>query len=88
MTLSVRNHLIYIEGNKAPSSVLENAVLSFPLILRGGVLIFDDYLWKPTASVRRGDNPKIGIDSFLNAYAGKYKVLHRGWQIIVEKLND
>jgi len=86
-TLSTRNHFIYIDGAKAPSAVLENAVLTFPLLALGGILIFDDYLWKPVGSSRRGDNPKLGIDSFLDAYVGKYKILHRGWQIILEKVH-
>jgi hypothetical protein len=31
-------------------------------------------------------NPRLGIDSFLSAYEGQYRILHRGFQIALEKL--
>ncbi|MCM8831198.1 MAG: class I SAM-dependent methyltransferase [Candidatus Omnitrophica bacterium] len=33
-------------GNHNAPSVLMDAVLCWPLLKNGGILIFDDYLWK------------------------------------------
>jgi predicted O-methyltransferase YrrM len=38
---------IYIDGNHDPAAVLADAVLAWPLLKVGGIMIFDDYLWLP-----------------------------------------
>ena len=35
--------LVYLDGSHMAADVLEDAVLSFPLLKPGGILIFDDY---------------------------------------------
>ena len=50
--------LIYIDASHLAKHVLSDAVMSFPLLRPGGVMIFDDYL----------SSAKIGIDSFVNIY--------------------
>ena len=54
--------IIYIDGNHEPEYVLEDAVLSFRKLKKGGIMIFDDYGW---------GGPKLtkqGIDSFVRGY--------------------
>jgi predicted O-methyltransferase YrrM len=75
---------IYIDGDHKASSVLEDAVLSFPLLKNGGIMIFDDYLWFEMKN--HIDNPKCAIDAFLEIYDDKIKVLHKEYQVIIEKL--
>ena len=38
--------LIYIDGAHDSQNVLFDAVISFKLVKKGGVIIFDDYSWK------------------------------------------
>ena len=66
--------LIYIDGSHHAPDVLADAVLSFPLLKIGGVMIFDDYLWH----LRGQDQlqcPKPAIDAFINIYFGKLSII-------------
>lgn len=53
----------YIDGSHVASDVLTDAVLVFPLIKRGGIVVFDDYHWEDEDNIL--DRPKMGIDAFL-----------------------
>ena len=75
---------IYIDGDHKASSVLEDGILSFPLLKKGGIMIFDDYLWFEMKIYI--DNPKPAIDAFLDIYADKINVLYKNYQVIIEKL--
>lgn len=74
--------IIYIDANHHSRHVLEDAILSFAVLKVGGILIFDD-----NTDSKEHDNtcPKPAINAFLNAYAGELKVLHTGWQVIIQK---
>ena len=54
--------IVYIDGNHEPEYVLEDAVLSFRKLKKGGIMIFDDYGWGGP------DLTKRGIDGFLWGY--------------------
>lgn len=54
--------IIYIDGNHEPEYVLEDAVLSFRKLKKGGIMIFDDYGWGGPDLTQRG------IDGFLSGY--------------------
>ena len=61
--------IIYIDGNHEPEYVLEDAVLSFRKLKKGGIMIFDDYGWGGPDLTQRG------IDGFVNGYHKRIKVL-------------
>lgn len=61
--------IIYIDGNHEPEYVLEDAVLSFRKLKKGGVMIFDDYGWGGPDLTQRG------IDAFCSGYHKKIKIL-------------
>ena len=73
---------VYVDGSHVAQDVLEDAVLVWPLLKIGGLLIFDDYTWKPY------DNPRLmaatGIDAFQSVYLGA-KVEARNHQMILRK---
>lgn len=73
---------VYIDANRHSQNVLEDAVMSFPLLKPRGMMILDDYTHN-----KEHDNmcPRPGIDCFLNTYAGEIEVLHTGWQVVVRK---
>ena len=73
--------IIYIDGNHEPEYVLEDAVLSFRKLKKGGIMIFDDYGWGGKDLTQRG------IDAFLSGYHKKIKKLRlEQSQMFVKKL--
>ena len=72
---------IFVDGDHHPWGVLEDMVLSWRLLKKGGLMIVDDYSWEV---------PRKGIDAFLSAYEGRYKFLFASgkncWQYGIEKL--
>ena len=77
-----RFHVVYVDGDHRPEAVLNDAVLAYLLLQPGGVLMFDDYPWKHPDG-RPG--PKAGIDAFMELHSHNLKVLHHGWQVILQK---
>ena len=71
-------------------NVLEDAVLAFPLLDVGGIMVFDDYLGGPDATVHNIEFPKAGVDAFLKIYAGRYNLLKRytDYQMVIQKKSD
>jgi predicted O-methyltransferase YrrM len=76
---------IYIDGSHLAIDVLNDAVLSWPLLKDHGILIFDDYLWGAHTTDEK-QKPKLGIDAFLNGYTGHVEVIAAGWQVFLKKL--
>jgi predicted O-methyltransferase YrrM len=77
---------VYIDGNHTAPCVLADAVLAFPLLVSGGIMIFDDYLWESKQPQLPQTMPRIAIDAFLNVFKPNLKVLHEGWQLAIQKL--
>jgi hypothetical protein len=74
---------IYIDGSHLAKNVLEDAVLAFPLLKEGGIMIFDDYTWGQGLSF--WDIPRTGIDAFLLVYGNQLEVLEKNSQVIIKK---
>lgn len=78
--------IIYIDGSHNARDVLADAVLVWPLLKEGGLLIFDDYEWEQSwAPTMR---PQLAVDSFVAANADFLEVVHKGYQFIVKKKKD
>jgi predicted O-methyltransferase YrrM len=73
----------YVDGSHRAADVYSDAVLVWSLIVPNGVLIFDDYEWVGMPSAC--DRPKPGIDAFLAATQGRYRLLHQGYQVVLAK---
>lgn len=73
---------VYIDGNKHSQNVIEDAVLSFPLIKPNGIMILDDYTHNKEHDI---NCPRPGIDAFMNLYANEIQVLHTRWQVVLKK---
>ncbi|MEX2173730.1 MAG: class I SAM-dependent methyltransferase [Pirellulaceae bacterium] len=73
---------IYIDGDHYGSEVLRDAVLAFTLLRPGGILIFDDYLWRmPIVRVFPGE----AIDAFLHVFRHEISVVAKGSQVAIRK---
>jgi predicted O-methyltransferase YrrM len=79
-----RFDFIYVDGGHHSTDVYTDAALSWPMLVRGGILAFDDYEW--TLMSTEAERPKLGVNAFLAGQAGQYRELHRGRQIIIEKI--
>lgn len=86
--------VVYIDGGHNARNVLEDAILTWPLVRPGGVVIFDDYKWiDPTLASpeREWNRPGPAIDAFLSAYRKDYVILGNergeplGWQVAVKR---
>lgn len=80
MAPDARFDLVYVDGSHRAPDVLSDAVLSWPLVRPGGLLVFDDYRWKGT-----GSRPRVAIDAFLRVHRGTYELLHKGYQVAIRK---
>lgn len=73
--------IIYIDGNHEPEYVLEDAVLSFRKLKKGGYMIFDDYGWGGP------DLTKRGIDGFTSGYHKRIQLIGlKNGQLFLQKL--
>ena len=76
---------IYIDGSHLAKDVITDACMSWPLLKKGGFMVFDDYAWKPEgfALLQR---PKVAIDAFVNMFEDELHIAHSGYQLIVRKV--
>jgi hypothetical protein len=77
-----RFDLVYIDGSHLALDVYRDGVLAWPLVVPGGVIIFDDYIFPMGLE---SDRPNVGIDAFLATVENRYVELSRGHQIIIRK---
>ena len=68
---------ISVDASHQAADVLGDAVLSFQLLKRGGIIAFDDYIWSP---MRPGTEnplllPKAAIDAFTTIYSQKLRII-------------
>jgi predicted O-methyltransferase YrrM len=78
-----RFDLAYIDGSHMAEHVYSDAVLTWPLMESGGIVIFDDYEWNLMDNDHQ--RPRLGIDAFLAAVRGQYDELHRDYQLVIAK---
>jgi len=76
---------IYVDGSHLAKDVIRDALLSWDLLKRDGIVIFDDYKWQSPQDSGALASPKIAIDSFLRIFEGDYKVLFHDYQVICQK---
>jgi predicted O-methyltransferase YrrM len=74
---------IYVDGSHRAADVYADAMLAWPLLNNGGLMLFDDYTWN--VMPLEMDRPKLGIDTFLRVAQGVYRELHRDLQILIQK---
>jgi predicted O-methyltransferase YrrM len=87
---------IYIDGDHTSKGVFNDAILSFPLLKPGGIIIFDDYLWRyneehtitglDNINLNHPNNPFSGINKFLSIYDDKIEIIKSNWQMIIKKI--
>ena len=71
----------FIDGDHTPEQVYKDAVMLFPKMKNGGIILFDDYLWE-----YNGIKPRGGIDKFLQEYSDKYQLLFKSVELCIKKI--
>ena len=69
---------VYIDASHNDEDVILDAILSFRLLKKNGVIIFDDYLCA-------GRDHHIGIDSFIGTHEEYLKILFKDYQVFIQK---
>jgi predicted O-methyltransferase YrrM len=82
--------IIYIDGGHTPEDVLEDAVLSWRLVKKGGLLVVDDYQWhgeqlKVEKRELSENIPVAGINAFYAFFGKHFDVIHNGYQVILKR---
>jgi predicted O-methyltransferase YrrM len=82
---------IYVDGSHEAADVLTDAIYSFHLLRVGGILIFDDYIWRNDAT--KGCDilnlPKPAIDAFTNIFHRKLTPIRAPlYQLYLQKMRD
>jgi len=78
-----RFDIAYIDGGHRATEVYTDGVMTWPLMHHGGIMVFDDYQWREMPE--RLDNPGPGIDAFLKAIDGQYRMAHKKYQVAIIK---
>lgn len=67
----------YVDASHQAPDALADAILGFKLTRVGGVMIFDDYLWRMAGAAGNDllNQPKAGIDAFVNTHFRKLNVI-------------
>jgi predicted O-methyltransferase YrrM len=76
--------MIFIDGNHTAPYVMMDLVMSWPLLKKGGIILFDDYTWgldKPT-TIR----PKESVDYFMLSFGDYVTELYSNYRKIFKKI--
>ncbi len=76
--------IVYVDGSHRAADVYSDAALSWPMVARNGIVIFDDYEFDQMEGEL--ERPMLGIDIFLAAIDGQYRLVHKGYQVAIVKL--
>lgn len=89
--------VIYVDGSHAKDDVLEDAVLSWRLLKKEGLMIFDDYqrigakIQYDFSLPQQHDklvSPKPAVDAFVQCFEDRCEVVHNGYQLIIRKKGE
>ncbi len=76
--------LVYVDGSHRRDDVLIDTLLSWRMLNDGGRLIWDDY--GGGKQFADPDRVQPAVDLFMDIHGGECRELHRGYQVIVEKI--
>jgi len=76
--------LVYIDGSHRADDALLDAELAWRLASNRCIIIFDDYEWDQ-AEEGTIEHPKSGIDAFLSTHSEEFRLLSKGYQIMIQK---
>lgn len=78
-----RYHIIYVDASHESRDVIADAVMSWAMLVPGGMMIFDDYRWNKLTP--RYFTPKVAIDAFISIMQPEGEVIHMDRQVFFRK---
>lgn len=78
--------LVYIDGSHHGADVIQDAINGFKALKPGGVMMFDDFLWKYYSN--KNTNPWAAINFFLRLFNDELLVIRYGEQVHIQKNCD
>jgi predicted O-methyltransferase YrrM len=78
--------LIYVDGSHYCDDVIIDALKCFEMLKVGGVMIFDDYLWRGYKNTM--SNPAAAINLFLKIKKKNYRIIRVYYQIAIVKVSE
>jgi len=78
--------LIYIDASHEADDTFVDAYFAHKMLNEGGLLIFDDFLWKDPNRPHPLHSPELGIRMFFSMYENSYLLIGQGYQIYAEKI--
>lgn len=76
-------HVIYLDASKKRQNVLALSVAAWPLLRINGIMIWDDFKWKPDKD--DAERPESAIKLFCEAFAPCLTILHNDKQMMIRK---
>jgi hypothetical protein len=74
---------IYVDGSHLLLDCYSDLVLAWIILEKNGILCIDDYTYKVESML---DSPFEAVNHFLKHYEGKYKLLHKGYRVFLQKI--
>lgn len=78
-----RFDFIYVDGSHFADDVVHDAFDAFAALKVGGVMIFDDYLWRYYSDPL--DNPASAVNALVRIKAGSCRILRAYQQVVLVK---
>lgn len=75
---------IYIDGSHTAFDVMTDACMAWGLLKKGGIMLFDDYLWQDMPGLLH--RPKLGVDFFTTLFSEQNELCLLGYQYALRKL--
>ena len=81
---------IYLDGNHDEKAVIKDAIGSFRVLKKGGIIAFDDYLLgirypNSYGSKAMNGSAKKAIDYFIETFKDELDVIHNDYQLWIRK---
>ena len=78
--------LVFVDGSDLALDVLVDAALSWQVLVPGGVMIFDNYLWRSPLGEDPLFHPAPAIEAFLGLVHGHCEVIAKDSQVVIRRL--
>jgi len=76
----------HIDGSHLQDDVAADSAGVWEILAVGGIIIWDDYEFALNLPLE--EQPKPAIDAFLREHEGRYRILAKTKQVIIERLDD
>lgn len=70
---------VYVDGDHTALGVLKDGIHALETVAPGGIVAFDDYVWKSGKGPTY--DPATAIDALIVAFADKFEVIDKGAQV-------